>query len=93
MRSVKPVRHRKVLTTFSGSIWGTGAHVRTKVICDRPVKPRNLIGGERLEILWQSKGNYKDYLDLLNETVFCPLIKGTTGGDVPVARIVSSADG
>jgi hypothetical protein len=78
---VKPIRQRSVLATFKGRTTGIygGSVVRQKLTCDRPMSPGRLTGGEKLERWWQQLRPNSDYLTTINETVFCPLPRGTTG--------------
>ena len=78
---VKPIRQRSVLTTFKGRTNGMhgGAIVRQKLTCERPMLPGRLEGGDQLERWWQKLRPNNNYIQTINETVFCPLPRGTTG--------------
>jgi hypothetical protein len=78
---VKPIRQRSVLTTFKGRTFGihAGQVIRQKLACERPMAPGRLEGGDKLEVWWQQLKPKHDYMQTINETVFCPLPRGTTG--------------
>ena len=81
MSKVKPIRERSGLVAFKGrtyQIYG-GSSQREKVICDRVVQPGRLEGGDKLERWWQRYKQGHDYVSTINETIFCPLPRGTTG--------------
>ncbi|KAF8307625.1 hypothetical protein DL93DRAFT_2171636 [Clavulina sp. PMI_390] len=86
--SIKPARKRPVLTTFSGTHWGTGRLNRQRLTCSRvgwhseERSTRRLRGlgeeGPELTAVWSGTGGY-DYMGILNNTIFCPQPAGTTG--------------
>jgi hypothetical protein len=79
---VRPSRQRKTLATFKATYMGTGSQARHKMTCARPfdhIKSPSLEGGNELQTIWNGYGDYGDYLTLLADTVFCPLVRGTTG--------------
>lgn len=77
---IKPARRRSVLVTFKGrtNIWA-GSIVRNKLACDRPLSPGKLTGGDKLEVYWQTYKPWHNYIQMVNETIFCVLPRGTTG--------------
>lgn len=85
MSKVKPVRDRSVLATFKGTPWGTGFLNRVKLMCHRvpddklaDIPNRIFQTKTQLYTLWDTTGNYT-YMELLNDTIFCPQPAGTTG--------------
>jgi hypothetical protein len=79
---VRPARQRKTLSTFKATFMGTGASGRHKMVCQRPfdhVQDPKLIGGTELETIWDGHGHHGNYFKLLGDTIFCPLVRGTTG--------------
>lgn len=90
--NVKPVRQRAALGTFKGryaahGIWA-GAVVRQKFLCTRPMTPGNLIDGEKLDNYWHKLQPGGDYLSTINDTIFCPLPRGTTGWATRTADVI-----
>jgi len=80
---VRPSRDRRVLATFHGSMWGTGAHTRARIQCSRygwAHTPEHRLhpAGPALSTIWGGTGDY-NYMGVLNDTVFCPQPAGTTG--------------
>ena len=79
---VNPSRQRSVLATFKGALDGTGVSVRRKIVCPRmratTMIPR-LEGGDLLPVYWNEYPPDMDYLATINNTIFCPLPRGTTG--------------
>ncbi|KAF8338858.1 uncharacterized protein EI90DRAFT_3117929 [Cantharellus anzutake] len=81
---VRPARDRRVLVAFSGSLWGTGFLSRQRVECPRhgwssgESKRKLHLNGPLLKAIYHDTGSY-DYINLLNDTIFCPQPAGTTG--------------
>ena len=46
---------------------------------DRLKTAGRLLGGEAMNSVWGSLGGHEDCVSMLNDVVFCPLVKGTTG--------------
>ncbi len=67
--NVKPTRDRKRLVTFKGSGWGTGRITRFRLTCPSRDGPE--------ETLWD--WNWQQYMEVLNDSKFCALPRGTTG--------------
>ncbi|KAG8872690.1 hypothetical protein FRB97_007421 [Tulasnella sp. 331] len=87
---VRPARDRRVLATFKGTNWGTGAMMRSRLMCNNRFSAisgtldglpgRRLLGTTHpIRPLWGSQGDYPSYMGLLNDTIFCPHAAGTTG--------------
>lgn len=83
---VRPIRDRQVLVTYDGTLWGTGAFARQRIMCTRDKWTSNsrATTGKRLHpdgpILkaFYGKSEYS-YTDLLNDTIFCPQPAGIAG--------------
>ena len=55
-------------------------------MCQRPYRdlpPPRLASGTLLSRYWDEYKEGEDYLGTMNDTVFCPLPRGTTGASVP----------
>ncbi|KAF8342878.1 uncharacterized protein EI90DRAFT_3030555 [Cantharellus anzutake] len=82
--NVRPARDRRVLVTFSGSLWGTGFVNRVRLECRREgwrsgeTEKRLHPNGPKLRSIFGNTGSY-DYMGILNDTIFCPQPAGTTG--------------
>ncbi|KAL1407751.1 hypothetical protein Q8F55_007185 [Vanrija albida] len=76
---VKPARQRAVLATFKGRNLLAGSVLRQKLQCKRKFGPGALEGADALETWWGELRPGSDYLQTINETVFCPVPRGTTG--------------
>ncbi|GFZ52393.1 hypothetical protein JCM24511_10166 [Saitozyma sp. JCM 24511] len=81
---VRPIRQRAILAAFKGSLQGQGTTIRPKITCPRPYQKfdrGNLDSGASMPSYWNSYPEGKDYLQTLNDTVFCPLPPGITDPD------------
>ena len=89
MSRVRPARKRRVLATFSGMPWGTGAYCHARIQCAwsswTPHSPECRLhpGGPPLVVYWNTHGPYGDYMGILNDTLFCPQPAGLTG-EIPL---------
>ncbi|KAG9010853.1 hypothetical protein FRB90_007584 [Tulasnella sp. 427] len=87
MAKVRPTRDRSILLSWAGSLWGTGVIARRKLMCSRPdgehfdhLPKRKLTTNQKL--LRTSLGMFtkrQKYMDLINDSIFCPQPAGTTG--------------
>jgi hypothetical protein len=89
---VAPARQRTVLATFKGKFWGTGGHTRRKVVCGHrktsEVFTPKLITDHPLPSVWSSYGDHGGYMEILNQTIFCPLPEGTAGWSTRVVDVI-----
>ena len=82
--NVRPARDRRVLVTYSGSQWGTGKLNRMRVQCsragwdDEETEKRLHPDGPKLRTIFGGTGGY-NYIELLNDTIFCPQPGGIVG--------------
>ncbi|KAG8863958.1 hypothetical protein FRB96_006831 [Tulasnella sp. 330] len=83
---VRPARDRRVLVTFKGNTWGTGAVVRKKIMCSRineggitNLPGRRLITTHPIAAVWGNYGGRPSYLAMLNDTIFCVHAIGVAG--------------
>ena len=85
MSRVRPTREHRVLATFSGMPWGTGAYRRARIQCApngwTPHSPECRLhpSGPPLVVYWNIHGPYGDYMGIVNDTLFCPQPAGSTG--------------
>ncbi|KZT50345.1 glycosyltransferase family 47 protein [Calocera cornea HHB12733] len=79
---VRPASERKTLAAFMGTVWGVGSITRRKLNCDRlqsrPAIPA-LQSQHELRTVWGSYGPYDTYLEVLEDTIFCPVPEGVAG--------------
>ncbi|KZO95642.1 glycosyltransferase family 47 protein [Calocera viscosa TUFC12733] len=79
---VRPSRERKVLASFSGTYWGVGGISRRKLTCPRtlslPTYPV-LQSQHTLRTVWGPGGAQPGYLELLGDSIFCPVPEGVAG--------------
>ncbi|WWC90586.1 uncharacterized protein L201_005522 [Kwoniella dendrophila CBS 6074] len=76
VQSIKPMREREHLLTWSGTYWGTGKSDRLRLTCNR--------GGAGEKELIKGKGPQSsfenwDYIKDLNNARFCPQPRGIAG--------------
>ncbi|KZT52192.1 glycosyltransferase family 47 protein [Calocera cornea HHB12733] len=80
--NVRPASERKTLAAFTGTYWGVGGITRRKVVCNRfqsrQVSPA-LQSQHELRTVWGSYGPYGTYLEVLEDTIFCPVPEGVAG--------------
>ncbi|WVQ79577.1 hypothetical protein IAT38_001677 [Cryptococcus sp. DSM 104549] len=76
VESIRPMRERKRLMTWSGTYWGTGKSDRLRLTCNRGgagVKEMVKGGGA------QSNFGSWDYMNDLGDAMFCPQPRGIAG--------------
>jgi hypothetical protein len=95
LHNVKPARERSGLVGFKGrakQIIG-GAGQREKVMCSRSPRKEievRLTGADKLDSYWQRFKPDYTYVQTINETIFCPLPRGTTGWATRMNDVVYS---
>lgn len=84
---VRPIRERRVFSSFKAGFWGTGITTRQKVVCRRTPGVQALAklpnikfkSSQTLTTIYGSYGKYRSYTDVIGDSIFCPQPPGTTG--------------
>jgi hypothetical protein len=76
IRHVKPASKRPALVAWAGTYWGTGKNTRLRLTC-----PRGGVGDEPLSPHSEKQSRWLnwDYMNDLNNAIFCPQPTGIAG--------------